>query len=131
MQASSGMGIDVPTFGDRLHVFCESCTVQAQIGMELRPGGKHLALLTLEWMRIIDQANACSQETHQNYQSFLRKLHRFETSYGVTLLQSTPLPHPPRHPSIRVMWAQQQYTLQAQKGMLWRKIWDEYPRENK
>jgi len=81
--------------------------------MELKPGGRHLALLMLERMRIIDQANAWSQGTHRNYQSFLRKLHRFETSYGVTLLQSTPLPHPPRHPSIGVMWAQQQYTLQA------------------
>jgi hypothetical protein len=81
--------------------------------MELRPRGKHLALLMLKWMRIIDQANAWSQGTHWNYQSFLQKLHQFETCYRVTLIQLTPLPHPPCHPSIGVMWAQHQYTLQA------------------
>jgi hypothetical protein len=81
--------------------------------MEQRPRGQYLALLMLEWMRIINQANAWSQGTHRNYQSFLRKLRRFDTSYGVVLLQLTPLPHPPRHPSIGVMWAQQQSTLQA------------------
>jgi hypothetical protein len=67
----------------------------------------------LERMRIIDQANAWSQGTHRNYQALLGKLQCFQASYDLNLLQPTLLVHPPRHPSIGVMWAQQQYTLQA------------------
>jgi hypothetical protein len=67
----------------------------------------------LEHMRIIDQANAWSCGTHSNYQALLKKLTRFEAIYGVTLLQPTSMVHPPRHPSIGVMWAQQHYTLQS------------------
>lgn len=67
----------------------------------------------LERMRIIDQANAWSLGTHRNCQALLGKLCRFETSYGLPLLQPTALQHPPRHPSTGVMWAQQQYTLQT------------------
>jgi hypothetical protein len=67
----------------------------------------------LERMRIIDQANAWSPGTHRNYQAHLGRLKRFESAFEVPLLVPTPLPHPPRHPSISVMWAQQQYTLQA------------------
>ena len=66
----------------------------------------------LEWMRLIDQANAWSSGTHWNYQAALGQLHRFESTYGLTLLQPSALLHPPRHPSISIMWAQQQYTLQ-------------------
>jgi integrase len=66
----------------------------------------------LERMRLIDQANAWSQGTHRNYQVLLSKLTCFQVAYGVPLLQPTPLAHSPRHPSIGVMWAQQQYTLQ-------------------
>jgi hypothetical protein len=95
-----------PTF------ICEACTVRAQIGTELLAGRKHLALLMLERMRLIDQANAWLQGTHRNYQVLLSKLTRFQVAYGVPLLQPTPLAHPPWHPSIGVMWAQQQYTLQ-------------------
>ena len=68
----------------------------------------------LEWMQLIDQANAwwaCCM--HQNYQAGLQCLQHFEQQFGVTLLQPTPLPHPPCHPSICVMWAQQHYALQS------------------
>jgi hypothetical protein len=64
-------------------------------------------------MRIIDQANAWSQGTHGNYQALLGKLVKFESAFGVRLLDPTSLTHPPRHPSIGVMWAQQHYTLHS------------------
>lgn len=92
---------------------CEACTVRAQLGRELTKSREHLALLMLERMRVIDQANAWSVGTHSNYQALLGKLVRFERAFGVNLLRPTELCHPPRHPSIGVMWAQQHYTLQS------------------
>jgi hypothetical protein len=67
----------------------------------------------LERMRIIDQANAWSPGTHQIYQAHLGRLTKFERAFGVEILQPTLLAHPPRHPSIAVMWAQQHYLLQT------------------
>jgi hypothetical protein len=64
----------------------------------------------LERMRMIDQANAWSQGTHQNYQAHLGKLNRFfQQAYGVPILVPTEMKHLPRHPSVGIMWAQQHY----------------------
>jgi hypothetical protein len=92
---------------------CKACTMQAQLGTELNKTGAHLSLLMLERMRLIDQANTWSQGTHQNYQTGLAWLQQFEQRFGVSILQPTVLAHPPQHPSIGVLWAQQQYALQA------------------
>ena len=67
----------------------------------------------LERMRIIDQANAWSRGTHSIYQVNLGCLRRFERAFGLGILRPTPLVHPPRDPSIGVMWAQQHYLLQT------------------
>ena len=85
--------------------------VRAQLGTELCKSGAHLSLLMLEQMRLIDQANAWAKGMHQNYQAGLQCLQCFEQQFGVTLLLSTPLSHPPCHPSISIMWAQQHYAL--------------------
>lgn len=95
---------------------CEACTVRAQIGGELKNSGGHLTLLMLERMRMIDQANAWSAGSHASYQSGLRRLSRFESDFGVPILQATPLLRPPRSPSIGMMWAQQHYALQTPQG---------------
>ena len=92
---------------------CEACTVRAQLGTELEKTASHLSLLMLECMRLIDQANAWSPSTHSNYQASLGRLRKFERLHGVSLLHPTELSHPPCHPSIGVMWAQQQYALQT------------------
>ena len=69
--------------------------VRAQLATELKKTGKHLGLLMLEWMGIIDQANAWSKGTHQNYQALLGWLKQFEQAFGMTLLETTTLSHPP------------------------------------
>lgn len=95
---------------------CEACTVRAQIGTELKKSGGHLTLLMLERMRLIDQANAWSPSCHAGYQGGLRRLCRFQSDFGVTILQATPLLRPPRSPSIGMMWAQQHYAIQTPTG---------------
>ena len=85
--------------------------VCAQLGTELHKSRAHLSLLMLERMRLIDQANAWAKGMHQNYQAGLQHLQSFEWWFGVTLLCLTPLSHPPCHPSITIMWAQQHYAL--------------------
>lgn len=56
---------------------CEACTVRAHLGTKLEKSGGHLTLLMLERMRMIDQANAWSSSTHENYQGGLCHLLRF------------------------------------------------------
>lgn len=109
----AGKGFMYPRLRIAPNFICEACTVRAQLGTELTGGGQHLSLLMLERMRLIDQANAWSQGTYRNYQALLSKLQHFQSAYGLNILRPTSLLHPPRHPSIGVMWAQQQYTLQA------------------
>ena len=72
----------------------EACTVQTQLGSELKKKGQHLGLLMLKRMCLINQVNAWSQGMHQNYQALLGNLTRFEQAYGLTLLQPTLLAHP-------------------------------------
>ena len=79
---------------------CEACTVRAQIGSELAKSGGHLTLLMLERIRLIDQANAWSPGSHAGYQGGLRRLWRFQSDFGVPILQATPLLSPPWSPSI-------------------------------
>lgn len=112
----AGRGLAYPRTRIAPPFICEACTVRAQLGTELQKTGKHLGLLMLERMRLVDQANAWSRGTHQNYQALLGRLTRFEEAYGLTLLESTALDHPPRHPSIAVMWAQQHYLLQTPRA---------------
>jgi integrase len=111
-----GRGLIYPRTRIAPPFICEACTVRAQIGSELQKTSRHVSLLMLERMRMVDQANAWSPGTHQNYQALLAKLTQFERAYGLTLLQPTPLCHPPRHASIGVMWAQQQYLLCTPTG---------------
>jgi hypothetical protein len=84
--------------------------VRAQIGGELENSGQHLTLVMLvERMRIIDQANAWSMGSHGQYLSGLRHLSRFQSVFGVPILDATTLLCPPRSPSIGMMGAKQHY----------------------
>jgi hypothetical protein len=109
----AGRGLSYPRLHTAPPFICEACTVRAQIGTELAKSGQHLGLLMLERMRLIDQANAWSRGTHLIYQANLGRLRRFERTFGFGILRPTPLMHPPRDPSIGVMWAQQHYLLQT------------------
>ena len=85
----AGRGLAYPRTRIAPPFICEACTVRAQLGSELQKTGDHLGLLMLERMRLIDQANAWSRGTHQNYQALLGQLRRFEQAYGLTLLEPT------------------------------------------
>ena len=112
----AGRGLSYPKVRITPPFICEACTVRAQIGGELTSSGRHLTLVMLERMRMIDQANAWSSGSHGGYQSGLRRLSRFQSDFGVPILQATPLVSPPRSPSIGMMWAQQHYAIQTPKG---------------
>jgi hypothetical protein len=93
----SSRGLSYPKVRIPPPFICEACTVRAQIGGELTSSGRHLTLVMLERMRMIDQANTWSSGSHAGYQSGLRRLSRFQSDFGVPILQSTPLVSPPRY----------------------------------
>jgi hypothetical protein len=62
-------------------------------------------------MRLIDMDHNWAFGTHKSYQSKLRILGDFERSFQVPILQPKSLEHPPRSPSIPLMWAQECYSL--------------------
>ena len=105
-------GLYLPPMPEFPNFICEACTVRTAIGRELRAYAPDIALMMLERMRIIDVVHAWSQGTHKQYQMRLRQLRRFEGTFGVSILQETPLIAPPSSTAISIMWAQQQYALQ-------------------
>ena len=109
----SRRGLSYPNIRITPSFICEACTVRAQIGRELQSSGRHLTLVMLERMRMIDQAHAWSSGSHGGYQSGLRRLSRFQANFGVPILNATTLLSPPRSSSIGMMWAQQHYAIQT------------------
>jgi hypothetical protein len=109
-------GLSYPKVRITPSFICEACTVRAQIGEELHRSGRHLTLVMLERMRMIDQAHAWSIGSHRGYQSGLRRLSRFQSDFGVPILTATTLLSPPRSSSIGMMWAPQHYAIQTPTG---------------
>lgn len=91
---------------------CEACVVRAQLGRELVISGHDVVLLMLERMRQIDQVNTLAPSTHQQYQYKLDRVHRFGETYGLPMLQPTPLASPPVSEAIGLEWVQEHYALQ-------------------
>ena len=89
---------------------CESCTVRAVVGRELR-GPKDCALMALERVRLLDIAHGWSLGTHKQYQGKLQAIRRFEEQYGLRILQAPQLPSPPRGYVIPLAWCQEALSL--------------------
>jgi hypothetical protein len=65
----------------------------------------------LERARIVDTTNHWAYGTMKAYTSKFNVIQAFETDFSVSVLPHTPLLHPPCGPSIRLMWAQERYSL--------------------
>jgi hypothetical protein len=71
----------------------------------------HEVLLLLERARLVDTANKWAKGTLKAYQSKYNIITNFVSGFGVPVLPTTQLDHPPNGPSIRLMWAQERYSL--------------------
>jgi hypothetical protein len=90
---------------------CEACTVRAVLFRELHCVAEDVVLLMLERARIVDTSNHWAYGTLQTYNSKFNVIRDFEAAFLVSVLPHTPLSHPPCGPSIRLMWAQERYSL--------------------
>jgi hypothetical protein len=90
---------------------CEACTVRAVLFRELSRNAEDIVLLMLERVRIVDTTNHWAYDTLKTYNSKFNVIREFEKTFLVSVLPHTPLSHPPCGPSIRLMWAQERYSL--------------------
>jgi hypothetical protein len=94
---------------------CEACVVRVQIQQELTTCPKHVALLMLERMRLIDLVHHWSRHTLVQYDSKLKIHQNFLQAFG---LAAPPihLPVPPRSHAIVLMWSILHYSLRPGKS---------------
>ena len=85
---------------------CEACTVRYVVDRELGHPGD-LWLLQLERVRTLDMAHYWAARTHQQYQSRIRSIKRFEQRHpGLLLLQKAQIKVPPGGADVTLMWAE-------------------------
>ena len=94
---------------------CEACQVRATLQRELCLSGKDVHLLRLERMRILDTMNRLAEGSHNTYKYPIRRIQRFEATFGVRILRPTPLVAPSSSACIPLMWSQLDHTLQPGK----------------
>lgn len=94
-----------------VHFICEACTVRAVTQREIAPTALDAVYLMLERARLIDTANHWARGTLATYQSKYRIITDFERDLKLPVLQATKLTVPPHGPAIRMMWAQERYSL--------------------
>lgn len=113
-----GKGLRFPSKGDPSlfpNFVCEACQVRAALERELTSRKGDVHLLGLERMRILDTFNRLAEGSMKTYLGPLRRIQRFEQSFGVRILRPTPLTGPSRSACIPLMWAQLDHTLQPGK----------------
>jgi hypothetical protein len=90
---------------------CEACTVRSVRLEELGFRPLDFVSLMLERARMIDTTNNWLKGTLRTYKSKFNVLMEFERDLQVRVAPFTPPPHPPNGPAIRLMWAQERYSL--------------------
>jgi hypothetical protein len=93
------------------HHICEACIVRSVLGREPSWHPADLVLLMLERARFIDLTNHWARGTLRTYQSKFNVLPDFETDLQVRTLTPTLLLRPPHIDAIKLMWAQERYSL--------------------
>jgi hypothetical protein len=106
----NGLGLTFPNVREWPTFICEACTVRAVLGRELT-GPDDWKLLCFERMRVLDMAHYWADGTHKTYQDRLKVIRNFESAFGFSILQSTPLLSPPAGPDIPIQWCQESYSL--------------------
>lgn len=105
-------GLDCPKdLAALTHYICEACIVRSVLGRELSRNPADLVLLMLERARFIDLTNHWARGTLRTYQSKFNVLRDFETDLQVPILLPTTLLRPPHSDAIKLMWAQERYSL--------------------
>jgi hypothetical protein len=95
---------------------CESCTVRAHLRRELNGSDEDKLLLQLERVRMVDIGNAWALSTMATYQTYINRMLRFETRFGVPILTPESLVSPACSSSIALAWCQELYAWQAPSG---------------
>jgi hypothetical protein len=95
---------------------CESCTVRAHLRRELNGSDNDKLLIQLERVRMVDIGNAWAQTTMATYQTYINRMLRFETQFGVDILVPKPLLAPACSPSIALAWCQEHYAWHRPTG---------------
>jgi hypothetical protein len=105
-------GMDCPhDLAALTHYICEACLVRSVLGRELSRAPADLVLLMLERARFVDLTNHWARGTLRTYQSKFNVLRDFEASFNVPILTPSPLTRPPHSNAIKLMWAQERYSL--------------------
>jgi hypothetical protein len=99
---------DVATYA---HYICEACIVRSILGRELTFRPADTVLIMLERARFVDLTHHWASGTLKNYQSKYRLIWDFGTDLDVPMLQPTVLVRPPQGKAIKLMWAQERYSL--------------------
>lgn len=100
------------------HFICEACTVRSVLEREIGHTAADLCLLMLERARLIDTMNHWAKGSLQAYQTKFRIIQNFASTFQVPILKPTTLLAPPRGAAIKLMWAQERYSLYPSE---WRK----------
>jgi hypothetical protein len=98
-------------FAGQKQFLCEAFTVRSVRLKELGFTARDTAFLMLERARLVDTANKWSSSTLTAYRSKYNVIAEFERDFQVSVLPTTRPAYPPHGPAIRLMWAQERYTL--------------------
>jgi hypothetical protein len=105
-------GLDCPKdLATLTHYICEACIVCSDLGRKLSRNPADLVLLMLERVFFIDLTNHWACGTLRTYQSKFNVLGDFETDLQVPIFLPTTLLRPPHSDAIKLMWAQERYSL--------------------
>ena len=85
--------------------------VRSMLDRELVQDSRDVTLLCLERMRMIDAMHDWSGGTLRTYSGHIKRLTRFEATFGVSVLRPSSLIRPPRSPAIGTAWAQLHHSI--------------------
>jgi hypothetical protein len=85
------------------HYVCEICYVQAQLDHETFPQSVDVALTMVKRVRQVDYMGGWFLSTLKKYGPYLQCLSRFETRFGIRILETPTLIRPPISPAYTLM----------------------------
>lgn len=111
-----GEGLYYPWHAPTPHFVCELCSVRAHVNRELFRRGIDLALMMVERVRQVDYMGGWALSTLKKYGPYLKYLKRFESKFGVQVLDAQAMLRPPISPAYPLNWAEQLYALRLTRG---------------
>jgi hypothetical protein len=90
---------------------CEACTVRSVLLEEIGFRPIYVVSMMLERARLVDTTNNWSKGALRTYKSKFNVLIDFKRDLKVRVVPYTHPSHPPNGPAIRLVWAQERYSL--------------------